>query len=275
MHIVNAVVTPWTVTPRKGYKIKTMSLLPSYYSAAALDGKNGDGWTQSNIGKGLILANNIKDISRSRVLPEVDSEIYHDTIKQLQTATYEDIDQYLAPVMDELVQCYVKRWSLHCHEAAKEGKIVGSMPMKQDIVYAGFAPVVLGRNVSSDAEYIAGTNTALTSAESSVINAPASALTMVARSNDTYEIKYVFPGDITNYEFAQVYANLVNNRAFVMVSANSVCTKDGVQTFIPKMSQNDAASLCGAYGVGTPDSFILLGIDGLYKVNRLNNQPSA
>lgn len=266
MHIVNAIVTPWTVTPKKGYKIKTMSLLPSYYSADALDGKNGAGWTQSNVNKGTILANNIKNIRRDRVLPEVDSEIYVDTTKSLQTATYADIDVYLSPVVDELVQCYVKRWALHCHEAAKEGKVVLSMPLKQDIVYAGFAPVVLGRSVSSDAEYVVGTNTALTAAEVSVLTPPANALTMVAKSNDTYEIKYVFPGDITNYEFAQVYANLVNNRIFVMVQASNVCVKGGTQIFVPKMSKADASMLCSEYGVGNEKSFILLGIDGLYRV---------
>lgn len=271
MHIVNAIVTPWTVTPKKGYKIKTMSLLPSYYSADALDGKNGAGWTQSNISKGCIIANNIKGIRRDRVLPEVDGEIYHDTTSSLQTATYDDIDMYLSPVVDELIQCYVKRWSLHCHEAAKEGKIVMSMPLKQDIVYAGFAPVVLGRDVSSDAEYAVGTNTALTSAEVSVITAPANALTMVAKSNDTYEIKYVYPGDITNFEFAQVYANLVNNRTFVMVQASNVCTPDGTQIFVPKMTSADANMLCSKFGVGTPKSFILLGIDGLYHVEEKND----
>lgn len=266
MHIVNAIVTPWTVTPRKGYKIKTMSLLPSYYSADALDGKNGAGWTSSNITKGNIIANNIKSISRNRVLPEVDSEIYHDTITSLQTATYDDIDMYLSPVVDELVQCYIKRWSLHCHEAAKENKIVRSIPLKQDIVYAGFAPVVLGRSVSSDAEYDDGTNTALTSADVSVLTAPSNALTMVAKSNDTYELKYVFPGDITNYEFAQVYANLISNRTFVMVQASNVCTQDGTQIFVPKMSSADANMLLSKYGVGNAKSFILLGIDGLYRV---------
>lgn len=266
MHIVNAIVTPWTVTPKKGYKIKTMSLLPSYYSAEALDGKNGAGWTQSNVSKGAIVAANIKNISRSRVLPEVDSEIYVDTTRSLQNATYDDIGTYLHPAVDELVQCYVKRWALHCHEAAKEGKVVKSMPLKQDIVYAGFAPVVLGRQVSSDAEYVSGVNTALTSADVSVLTAPANALTMVAQSNDTYEIKYVFPGDITNYEFAQVYANLVGNRTFVMVQASNVCTKEGAQIFIPKMSKADASGLLSKYGVGSEKSFILLGIDGLYRV---------
>lgn len=266
MHIVNAIVTPWTVTPKKGYKIKTLSLLPSYYSADALDGKNGAGWTQSNVSKGGIIANNIKGISRDRVLPEVDSEIFHDTIISLQKATYDDIDVYLAPVMDELVQCYVKRWSLHCHEAAKEGKIVKSMPLKQDIVYAGFAPIVLGKSVSSDAEYVVGTNTALTEAEVFMLTAPTNAITMVAKSNDMYEIKYVYPGDISNYEFAQVYANLVNNRRFVMVQASNVCTQDGLQVFVPKMSASDANTIFSKYGVGNAKSFILLGIDGLYRV---------
>ena len=266
MHIVNATVTPWTVTPKKGYKIKTMSLLPSYYSADALNGKNGAGWTESNISKGNIIAANIKNIERNRVLPEVDSEIYHDTVTSLQTATYDDINMYMAPVMDELVQCYVKRWSLHCHEAAKESKIVRSMPLKQDIVYAGFAPVVLGHDVSQDAEYALGVNTALSEAEVSVLTAPVNALTMVVRSNDTYEIKYVYPGDITNYEFAQVYANLVGKRIFVMVNASNICIKDGTQIFVPKMSKDDANMLLHEYGVGNEKSFILLGIDGLYRV---------
>ncbi|MCM1440114.1 MAG: hypothetical protein NC131_13065 [Roseburia sp.] len=266
MHIVNAVVTPWTVTPRKGYKIKTMSLLPSYYSADALDGKNGAGWTASNVNKGNIIASNIKGINRNRVLPEVEAEIYMDTVKSLQVATYDDINQYLHPAVDELVQCYVKRWSLHCHEAMKEGKIVKSMPLKQDIVYAGFAPVVLGHSVESDAEYGVGMNTALTEAEVSVLTAPANALTMVAHSNDTYEIKYIYPGDITNYEFVQVYANLVGERRFVMVQASNVCTKNRTQIFVPKMSAVDANTLLTEYGVGNSKSFILLGIDGLYRV---------
>lgn len=266
MHIVNAIVTPWTVTPKKGYKIKTMALLPSYYSADALDGKNGAGWTMSNVNKGAIVSANIKNISRDRVLPEVDSEIYVDTMRSLQSATYSDIDIYLSPVVDELVQCYVKRWSLHCHEASKEGKVVRSMPMKQDVVYAGFAPVVLGKEVSSDSEYVEGTNTALSEAEVSVLNALTNALTMVAKSNDAYEIKYVFAGDITNYEFAQVYANLVNNRKFVMVQASNVCIKSGDQIFVPKMTKADASMLLTEYGVGNEKSFILLGIDGLYRV---------
>lgn len=271
MHIVNAIVTPWTVTPRKGYKIKTMSLLPSYYSPEALNGKNGAGWTESNISKGAIVAANIKDISSDRVLPEVDGEIYNDTVKQLRTATFEDVNMYMAPVMDELVQCYVKRWSLHCQEAAKEGKVVKRMPLKQDIVYAGFAPVVLGRDVSSDAEYVSGVNTALTSAEVSVLTVPTNALTMVARSNDTYEIKYMYAGDITNYEFAQVYTNLVNKRVFVMVQASNVCTNDGTQVFIPKMNDADAGRLLSNYGVGDENSFILLGIDGLYRVSKVSS----
>lgn len=138
--LVNADVDPWHVKPKKGYSIKSYSLLSNYYEQATLDSANGQGYYLQNYNDGTIAVAPLKTLYRSRFIPESPVEetlMYENICKEAQTtdglAEFMYLDQY------EYIFAYVRRWAIARKTANAMGKKLISIPLKQDIVYAPFA----------------------------------------------------------------------------------------------------------------------------------------
>lgn len=138
--LVNADIDPWHVKPKKGYSIKSYSLLSNYYEQSTLDNANGEGYYLQNYNQGTIAVTPLKTIYRSKFIPESPVEetlMYEDICKAAQSsdalAEFLYMDQY------EYIFAYVKRWAVARKTANAMGKKLISIPLKQDIVYAPFA----------------------------------------------------------------------------------------------------------------------------------------
>lgn len=140
MCLVNADIDPWHVRPKKGYKIKSYSLLPHYYEAAALNKVNGDGWYEEKVKNKEIVTEPFSRIYSDRFYPESDvDEMYvtNNIVKNAQS--YDELLTYLEYSQFEFIFAYVKRWALCRKEANALGKKLYSIPLKQDITFGAFA----------------------------------------------------------------------------------------------------------------------------------------
>lgn len=138
--LVNADVDPWHVKPKKGYSIKSYSLLPNYYDQGTLDNANGVGFYQGGYDAGTICVSPLKGLYRSLFLPTYDmSEIIMWEDEARNAKDVSDLAGFMLPDQCEFIFAYVKRWALERKKAAAMGKRLVSIPLKQDIVYAPMA----------------------------------------------------------------------------------------------------------------------------------------
>ena len=140
VYLVNADVDPWHVKPKTGYSIKSFPLLPNYYKEEDLDKANGEGFYLQATQSGGICVAPLKRIESISFVPTAtdDEYIMNSNIVKAAT-TYEDLASYLDPDEYEYIFAYIKRWSLAKKLAAAQGKVLYSIPLKQDIVYGEFA----------------------------------------------------------------------------------------------------------------------------------------
>lgn len=148
--LVNADVTPWSVTPKKGFTIGTYSLMPNYYGSEALIKSCGPEYfeaacaSKALIGveqNGNFIQTPIKEGTKQRMLITFDDEIVEmDAANIISTAECPaDLYTFLNPRDFESVEAYIKRWTLEKKRAKEQGKILLSIPLKQDIVYKDMA----------------------------------------------------------------------------------------------------------------------------------------
>ncbi len=138
--LVNANVDPWHVKPKKGYSIKSYSLLPNYYEQATLDKANGVGFYEGNYGTKAISVAPLIGAYRNQFIPTSElTEImaYEDEVRHCYEP--EPLYDYLNPEQHEYIFAYVRRWAMEKKKAQAEGKKLISIPLKQDIVYAPMA----------------------------------------------------------------------------------------------------------------------------------------
>lgn len=138
--LVNANVDPWHVKPKKGYSIKSYSLLPNYYEQATLDKANGVGFYEGNYGTKAISVAPLIGAYRNQFIPTSElTEImaYEDEVRHCSEP--EPLYDYLNPEQHEYIFAYVRRWAMEKKKAQAEGKKLISIPLKQDIVYAPMA----------------------------------------------------------------------------------------------------------------------------------------
>ena len=148
---VNAEITPWSVTPLKGFMIKSYPLLQNYYDAEVLQNSFGAEKTtaliQSNIKVATSLKQSCSDMDNficplTGIKKEDDSLLQlHNTI--IKTATsYDDLDCLMSTDFAETVDAYVKRWTLAKAQAKSMGKTLLSIPLKQDFLYGEIATIL-------------------------------------------------------------------------------------------------------------------------------------
>ena len=140
--LVNADVDPWHVRPKKGFRIKTYSLLPNYYDQNALDTANGENFYLEARNSGGICVAPFKGSYKSLFLP-YDGNGGEDILQAERDCKFaeslSDMEVFLDYKIQEYVFAYVKRWALAKKYAMSIGKKLYSIPLKQDIVYAEFA----------------------------------------------------------------------------------------------------------------------------------------
>lgn len=138
--LVNANVDPWHVKPKKGYSIKSYSLLPNYYDQATLDKANGVGFYEGAYNAKAISVSPLKSSYRDLFIPTSElTEImmYEDEVRQCTDP--EMLYDFLNPEQHEYIFAYIRRWAMERKKAQQEGKKLISIPLKQDIVYAPMA----------------------------------------------------------------------------------------------------------------------------------------
>lgn len=153
--LVNADVDPWHVRPKKGYSIKSFSLLPNYYGQSDLDAANGAGFYVQAYNAGGIAVSALKDSYRSLFIPYSTPEetVMYEGISKA-AKTYVDMEEFLYPDQYEYVFAYVKRWALAKKHAAEQGMSLYSIPLKQDIVYSEFAYIYCEEVPTQECVYV-------------------------------------------------------------------------------------------------------------------------
>lgn len=268
-NIVNASVTPWNVIPRKGYSIKTYSLLPSYYKTEALVDKFGPDWyNTARQNRAIVDIPLVSALGQNGAeLPTIDESMRHALNQELKLCeAYEDYEIYTTDGNIEQVSTYVKRWAAACKKAQARGLIVKHMPMKQDVVYQDLSKLVDGASVNTELEFIAGENQALKGTETSMIkwNTVQNLLTV----NDTraYILEEVYPGQISTPLFASIYVDLIASGKVVAISGNWVITNDDRRYCVPIMTKEQAADLFSRNAVKSGEDYYISSISGIYKI---------
>lgn len=138
--LVNASVDPWHVKPKKGYNIKSYSLLPNYYEQNTLDSANGVDYYKNNCDKGAIAVSPLMKTYRNAFIPTSDlseTMMYEDMVRKANDVV--DLEPFMDANQYEYIFAYVRRWAVERKRANAMGKKLISIPLKQDIVYAPLA----------------------------------------------------------------------------------------------------------------------------------------
>lgn len=138
--LVNASVDPWHVKPKKGYSIKSYALLPNYYEQETLDKANGNNFYLSNYNSKAIAVQPIKTTYRNNFIPTSELQeimMYEDEVRAMTEP--EQLYDFLSSEQHEYIFAYVKRFAMERKKARAMGKVLVSVPLKQDIVYAPLA----------------------------------------------------------------------------------------------------------------------------------------
>lgn len=154
MCLVNADIDPWHVKPKKGYSIKSYSLLPNYYDQTTLDNANGVGFYQGAYNTGAIAVQPLKTLYKNNFIPTSDmSEVimYEDMVRT--SNTIDDLIPFMDKDQYEYIFAYVRRWALERKRAIANGKKLVSIPLKQDIIWNCLSPLYCGDFVSTEPVY--------------------------------------------------------------------------------------------------------------------------
>lgn len=152
--VVNADIDPWHVKPKKGYHIKSYSLLPNYYESDSLDKANGEGFYNLALQNKEITVTPFVNTYKTNFIP---SESYSEVVMvedEVRDITdIRDIYTYLDKDIHEYIFAYIKRWVMERKKARELGKKLLSIPLKQDVVYHKFAPLYCEEIPSLSAVY--------------------------------------------------------------------------------------------------------------------------
>lgn len=267
---VNANVTPWEVIPKRGYSIATYSLLPSYYSTDALVSKFGSDWYNEALKESAIAKTPLSAMLPKHELPEHNSDeqrLINTEIKNCQA--YEDFDIYLTGNEIEQVQAYVKRWSIACHDARNQNKVVYHMPLKQDIVYLSLSEILTGLRPQDNVVLVDGENTALSNYAKSILKWNNSKLLLEANcTGSKYSLDKITSGMISTAAFTEIYKNLIIPKKVVGVLGNWIVAGDK-KICIPVMTQEDAVFLFSNYAVKIDNKYYVVAFNGIYRIGAM------
>lgn len=268
LHIVNADITPWSVAPRKGFRINTYNLLPSYYRTQALVDKFGSAWYESATASKAISNTPLVSVLPALEVPTYTQEEQYILNQELKAMDdYDSFDSCLYMGNTEQVANYVKRWSAACKIAKAQGKIVEHMPLKQDIVYQNLTDILTGESVQDELRFKYGENTALSSIETSVLRHGMTDMLALTTRNNEFSLSYVYPGDITTEQFADIYIRLVHPGKKVAISGNWIVNL-GENICVPTMTRDNPTvqKLFNEYAVQYGKDYYVVSVKGIYKI---------
>lgn len=268
LHIVNADITPWSVAPRKGFKIGTYNLLPSYYKVQSLVDKFGTQWYENAKNNKAISNMPLIDMLPRLEVPTYATEeqvIINQELKGM--VEYADFDSCLFRNCTEQVAHYVKRWSAACKLARARGKIVEHMPLKQDILYLYLVELIANDSIQDELTFKDGENTALSGTETSVLRHGVIDLLAIDTHAGQLSFTQVRQGEITTEQFADIYLNLISRGKSVVVSGNWI-TGLGEDICVPMAPINHPTiqRLLSEYAVKYGNEYYIVGIKGIYKI---------
>lgn len=265
MHTVNAIITPWSVIPKKGFSIKAYSLLPSFYDSKALIDKFGEAWYNTGVNEKKICPNPLKQQFKEKLIPVQTPEEYVIMDKEIKGADYEDLQMYLKFGEFEHPEAYIKRWALACQQARGNGRAVMHMPMKQDLVYGKLCEVMLGKSAEDELITFVGDNHALDNTETNVISWNTSKNLLDVATTGKYTLTKVQAGTISTSLFADIYINLILGGKIIAISGNWIVTADDY-VFVPGMDVAVANNVFSRFAHKCGDEWYLVGTDGIYKI---------
>lgn len=135
--ITNVNVTPWRVTPKKGYKITKYNFFVNYAAQVALD-KNSDAWKAKLVEYKAKRDSLYNAGNETFLLPYID-ECGNSCIPNAADETIDTINQYLDYRLLEHIHLYMKRWDLYKADGKAKGKVIRSMPLRSDKVFENIA----------------------------------------------------------------------------------------------------------------------------------------
>lgn len=165
--LVNANVTPWVVTPKRGFAIRTYPLMPNYFSEQDLIKSLGQPYVEDALSKNVLLgykdsvgnfiSTPIKDfVMDDYLLSYGDESLWSITHSQIREAeSIDDLQCFLTDTESEPVAAYVKRWNIARKQAKAAGKTLLSIPLKQDILYGDLMKILYGTEANWEVEYCA------------------------------------------------------------------------------------------------------------------------
>lgn len=146
MFMVNADVTPWRVTPKKGFSIDSVNFMVNYNRLAAFD-KFSDEWknglmvSKGKVGIDLIDVQSNRFIPNPAVLGEVPNPKDYDI---------DTIDTFLDARCQETIHLYKQRWLLRNNAAKDSGDVLETMPLKSDILWSALSKYFGEEEVTED-----------------------------------------------------------------------------------------------------------------------------
>ncbi len=268
LHIVNADITPWSVVPRKGFKIGTYSLLPSYYKVQSLVDKFGTAWYENATNNKAIINMPLIEMLPKLEVPTYTTEEQVIINQELKTMSeYPDFDTCLLREFPEQVAHYVKRWSAACKIARAQGKIVEHMPLKQDILYLYLVELLANDSIQDEVRFANGENTALSGTEKSTLRHGMVDLLAIDTHTGQLTFTKVKQGDITTAQFADIYLNLIAHGKSVVVSGNWITgLEEDVCVPMSSIDNPTIQKVINQYAVKSDNEYYIIGIKGIYKI---------
>lgn len=156
--LVNADITPWSVTAKGGFSIRNIPILPSYFDKASVNNAAQDA---SFYDKEVALKN-ISGFSLQQEVRTYDKFIPDDvTVKTIvqrdmrdveMNSTLDDLDCYLQPDTVEPIYVHIRRWVL-ANKLHPDNMDLLSIPLKQDKIWGVFTPYLNMPEVTLDNTY--------------------------------------------------------------------------------------------------------------------------
>ena len=283
--LVNASVDPWHVTPKKGYAIRSYSLLPNYYEAEALNKANGEEFYDLAIqSKGIIgqkiqgtfYPTPLKRVPTSAFDPYIDDsemKIIRDTCAMAQSV--DDLSAYYTDGVQECIFEYVKRWIFEKKKARAMGKKLISIPLKQDIAYHNLS-YMLCEEVPETESVFGGAEVNERQAQTLAVMVPLRPIedgeVYTELTTNKLKIRRFTVGDIATSlaESADILSGDYEPILPIVVSGNYINFKaeEAVRLLVPAMTVNDFNDLAnnGICKKLADDKFYIKALNGNYIV---------
>lgn len=284
--LVNADVTPWSINPKKGFAIRSYSMMPNYYDMPALVKAAGEEFYEQAVNNQAIIGYTqngnfyqtpIKNLSiKNFIIQPDDAEDDFNKMIINNAVEPEDLSEFMNQSTAEPIAAYVKRWALERKRAKALGKQLLSIPLKQDIVLSEMATILYGQAPSDVAEYadtVIDDRQFLTNAPLIPVKYSENAGTYLVETTK-YHIEVFRPGDISIdvYGVDEILSGEYSAAIPVVVSGNNIIGSSGSDirvnvAMLDKNAINNLANTGVIKAIGE-DTFYVKAINGDYTIKR-------